>query len=89
MTASVENYRQALHEIVQDVKGRWSMGAARGDSYKLGYNAACFAILSMIEDLSFNHGIARDQIGLNTEPDLTAWSDEDRATHKPKAPNDR
>ncbi|MFC7379799.1 hypothetical protein [Brevundimonas sp. GCM10030266] len=89
MTASVENYRQALNEIVQDVKAKWSIGAARGDSYKLGYNAACFNILGVIEDLSFNHGIARGEIGLDTEPDLTVWSDEDVATHKGKEPDDR
>ena len=51
-------YREALRIIVADLRPRWEKGAARGDTYRLGFNAgllnALLAVQNAAEDVDLD-----------------------------------
>jgi hypothetical protein len=59
-----DKYRDALREISEDLKGRWLVGAPKGDAYRLGFNSALWNALSLISDVAEGRGIDLHEIGL-------------------------
>ena len=59
-----ERYREALRIIVADLRPRWETGAAKGDPYRLGFNAGLLNALLAVQNAAEDTGIDPAELAL-------------------------
>lgn len=74
MTAPAEAYRNMMLALVTELKRKYSVGFQRGDAFHMGANKTVYGVLDHIEELAFDCGIPREEIGLHLPPDPTKGS---------------
>ena len=67
---SDDKFRDALKDVVADLRERWLVGAPKGDCYKIGFNAGLWNALSLIEGAAEEAGVDPSEIGMEK-----GWSD--------------